>query len=478
MNGIIMNHPTYRPLADEQIRQIHEAALQVLSKTGLRCTYEPARSIFEGAGADVDSDRIRIPEAVVEKALDTCPSELVLCGRDPEHDLRIGGTRVHMGTGGAALDVVDPHNGTVRRGQLDDVANLALLVDNLEHIEFYLRPTEPQDIPDEITDVNKYYAALTNTTKHVMAGINTADGLEDVFELASMIAGGPEALRERPFVSIIACWMVSPLKIDPHTTELLLRTVELGLPAVVCSAPMAGATSPMTLAGTLVQINAELLSGIVLTQAAKPGAPVLYGAVPSTSNMRNGAYIGGSPEFGMMNAAAAQLAHFYEVPIYNSAGLTDSKCSDIQAGYEKGFSVLQAALAGSNFIHHAAGLLEAMSTIAYEQFVIDNEILGMARRCIEGIDLSDLDAAVEAIDRSAPGGNYLMDELTLEKMRTELYDVTISDRQSRRDWEDAGTPDIVQAARQRALDILSTAEPPGLDPDIDTAIRDRFDIRC
>ncbi len=466
----------YRPLTDADVAAIHEATLRVLAETGIRCGHEAALAAFAQAGGAIDGDRVRLDEDTVAAALEHAPREVVLCGRDPEHDLHLGCGHVYLGTGGAALDVVDPESGQTRRGRLSDIARIALLVENLEHIDFFLRPTEPQDVPVAVADVNKYYAALTNTRRHVMAGINTPEGLQQVFEMAAMIAGGPDALVARPFISVISCWMVSPLTIDPHSTGLLLDALKLGLPVVMSTAPMAGATSPMTLAGTLVQMNAELLSGIVLAQAVAPGGRAIYGAVPSVTNLRDGSYLASPPEFGLMNAAAAQLARFYGVPIYNSAGLTDSKCSDIQAGYEKAFSITQTALAGADFIHHAAGMLESMSTISYEQYVIDNEILGMAKRAVRGIDMSALDAAVEAIGRAGPGGNFLMDDLTLEHMRSETYQATLSNRVSRREWEQAGRPDIVAEARARALEILARATPPGLDPDIDAAIRRRFPI--
>ncbi len=473
-----MKKPTYRPLSEDGIEAIHEASLQVLAEVGIVCGHPEALALFQEAGARIEGGRVYIAGQTVAAALAKAPKEVTLCGRDAKHDLRLGGTRVHMGTGGAALNVVDPETDQVRSGRLADIARLALLVDNLDYIDFFVRPTEPQDLPSQLADVNKYYAALYNTTKHVMSGVNDAAGMKQVVELGSIVAGAREKLRERPFVSFICCWMVSPLRIDPHSTELLLRAIEHDMPVVMSTAPMAGTTSPMTLAGTLVQSNAELLSGMVLAQAARPGAKALYGAVPSMSNLRDGSYLGGGPEFGMLNAAAAQMAQFYGLPIYNSAGLTESKCSDIQAGYEKAFSVLQAALAGANYIHHSAGMLEAMSTISYEQYVIDNEILGMARRCVEGIDTSEEALAVESIRRVGPGGNYLTDELTLDRMRSEIYNPTLSNRGSRAQWQAEGRPNIVAVARAKALHIIASTEPPGFAEDVDRRIRDQFDIRC
>ncbi len=473
-----MRKPTYQPLSEDGVEAIHEASLRVLAEVGVECRHPEALALFQKAGARIEGGRVYVADQTVDTALADAPKEVTLCGRDEKHDLHLGGTRVYMGTGGAALKVVDPETDEVRSGRLADIARLALLVDNLDYIDFFVRPTDPQDVPPEVADVNKYYASVSNTTKHVMSGVNSVAGMAQVVELGSIIAGNKQKLQQRPFISFICCWMVSPLRIDSHSTELLLRAIEHDMPVVMSTAPMAGTTSPITLAGTLVQTNAELLSGMVLAQATRAGTRAIYGAVPSMSNLRDGSYLGGGPEFGMLNAAAAQMAQFYGLPIYNSAGLTESKCSDIQAGYEKAFSVLQSALAGANYIHHSAGMLEAMSTISYEQYVIDNEILGMARRCLEGIDTSEEALALASIRRVGPGGNYLTDELTLARMRSEIYNPTLSNRGSRAEWEAEGRTDIVAVARAKALHIIASAEPPRFAEDVDRTIRDRFAIRC
>ena len=472
-----MRQAMYRPLPDKDIERIHGASLRVLAEAGVECQHAEALRLFEQAGARMDGSRVYLHEKAVAEALKKAPGEVTLCGRDEDNGLHLSGTKVHMGTGGAALNVVDPETDEVRSGRLSDIAQIALLVDNLEHIDFFVRPTEPQDLPLELIDVNKAYAAVWNTTKHFMSGVNDVRGMDEVVAMAALIAGDKRRLVERPFVSFICCWMVSPLLMDPHSTTLLLHAIEHDMPVVMSTAPMAGATSPITVAGTLVQMNAELLSGIVLSQTARAGARALYGAVPSMCNLRDGSYLGGGPEFGMLNAAAAQMAQYYGVPIYNSAGLTESKCSDIQAGYEKAFSVLQAALAGSNYIHHAAGMLEAMSTISYEQYVIDNEVMGMARRCLAGIDTSEEALAVESIKRVGPRGNYLVDDLTLQRLRSEPYAPTLSNRDSRAHWEASGKPDIAVVARANALDIIRTSQAPGLEQDVDRRIRRDFDIR-
>ena len=281
-------------------------------------------------------------------------------------------------------------------------------------------------------------------------------------------------MRERPLVSFITSWMVSPLKFSTDVTTLLIESCRQRIPIVLSAAPMAGSTAPVTLAGMLAQLNAEQLGGLTLTQLVWPGCPVIIGPIPATADLRSGKYLGGSVELGLCNAAVAQLAHRYQVPIYNSAGMTEAKIPDIQAGIEKTQSVIQVALAGANFIHHAAGMLEDMSTIAYEQFVIDNDLLGMAMRAVRGIEINDETLALEAIDRVGPGGHYLMDKHTLRHMRTEHYfPSSVFDRQGRETWERAGASDAWARAKEIARRILAEHEPEPLDRHVDEWIRER-----
>jgi trimethylamine--corrinoid protein Co-methyltransferase len=352
---------------------------------------------------------------------------------------------------------------------------MARIVDALDNIHFYLIPIYPTDMSKENVEINKYYASLANTTKHVQAGVYTIQGIRDVVEMCERIAGGAAPLRERPLVSFITSWMVSPLKFDAGVTTLLIECCRQRIPVVLSAAPMAGSTAPVTLAGMLAQLNGEQLAGLALTQLVQPGCPVLIGPIPATADMRSGKYLAGTVELGLCNAAITQMAHFYKLPIYNSAGMTEAKIPDIQAGMEKAQSVIQVALAGANFIHHAAGMLEDMSTIAYEQFVIDNEMLGMAMRAVRGIEVNDETLALDVIDRVGPGGHYLMDEHTLRYMRSELYyPSAVFDRQGRDMWEEAGATDARTRAQEIARRILAEHEPQPLDPATDTWIRERF----
>ncbi len=371
--------------------------------------------------------------------------------------------------------MLDLENGKIRSAVLRDVADLARLVDSLQNIHFYLIPVYPTDVDLEVVEVSKFFAALANTTKHVQAGVYTIQGIREVIEMSERIMGSEQALRERPVISFITSWMVSPLTFASGVTRLLIEACQQRIPVVLSAAPTAGVTAPVTLAGMLAQLNAEQLSGLVFSQLVQPGCPVLLGPVPATSDLRSGKYLGGSVEDGLCNAAITQLAHFYRIPVYNTAGLTDAKIPDVQAGIEKAQSVMQVALAGANFIHHAAGMLEDMSTIAYEQFVIDNEMLGMAMRAVEGITVNDETLALDTIDHVGPGGHFILEDHTLEHMHREHYYISaVFDRQYRDVWEAAGSSDAWTRAKDAARYLLDNHQPTPLDPEIEEWIKGRF----
>ena len=463
----------YQILSQKEVQSIHDASLQILKRIGVKSRRQEVLQIFSQGGAEVDFEqgRVRIPSSLVEDALNKAPSKIILCGRDEKNDLVLEDKKVYFGTGGAALNVLDLETGNLRRALLQDIANIARLVDALDNIHFFVRPVVAQDIPREFLDVNKYYAALTNTSKHVMGSAYSVKSALKVIDLAEKVVGGKEALRRRPIISFITSWMKSPLALDDFTTSILIRIAEERIPVALSSAPMAGSTSPVTLAGTLALVNAEQLSGIVLTQLVSPGAPVLYGAIPSVADMSNMSFLCGAVELGMLNTAAAQLAQYYDIPFYAWAGLTESKIPDVQAGYEKATGALLVGLAGANYIHNAAGMLDSTTTVAYEQYVIDNEIIGMVMRALKGIEVNEETLALEVIDTVGPGGNFVAEPHTVAHMRSEFFFPKLSDRSNREKWLAEGGKDARQRAREIAINILATHKPLAIPGEVDKEIR-------
>jgi trimethylamine--corrinoid protein Co-methyltransferase len=466
----------YQPLSPHEIEDIHRTSLEILSDPGIQVPNSDALEIFRSNGAQVSGLRVSISQALVEDALASVPHQVLLAGQDEAQDLLLAGQRVHFGTGGSPTKVLPAGVHDWRPALLQDITHLATLAEALSEVDFFVLPLTPTDIPVDAIAVNRFYAALANTRKHVMGGLIDLQGAKDVLELGSLLAGSLEALRQRPIISCMTSWMVSPLTFDPHVTDILTFWSGHGMPVALSSAPMAGSTSPITLAGTLVQLNAEQLAGIVYTQLVRKGAPVLAGYIPGQMNLRSGGYLGGTPEFGLMQAGAAQLAQYYDVPIYCSAGMTDSKLPDEQAGYEKMLTLLLTAMAGASFIHHAIGMLENMNIVSYEQMVLDNDIVLMVKRAMQGIQTSPAHLAVEAIRRVGPGGNYLADEHTRQFMRQEFAFPRLSDRDAGEEWKLHGALESRQRAARQVEKILARSTSSQIPSGLDHQIHARFEI--
>jgi len=471
----------YRPLPADKVGRLHESALRLLEEVGVKVALPAALEVFAGTKAVIDpaTHRVRIPARLVESSLKSAPGEVRLCGRDPQYDLLLHDARVHMGTGGAAVRVIDPDTEKFRPGTLKDIARMARLVQGLDNVHFFIRPCTAQDVPREQLGVHEFYASIRNTTKHVMGAAYTAAAAREIIEMASRLCGGEDALREKPFISFITSWMVSPLSFESDTTAVLMEVVRRGLPVALSSAPMAGSTAPITMAGTLTQLHAEELAGLVFCQLLNPGTPVLYGGIPGMADMHDLSYKAGGVEFGLMNAAISQLANYIGIPNYCSAGITEAKIPSLQAIYEKTFSICQCALAGANYIHHAAGSLESLMTVDYGQFVIDNEIIGMALKMVKGIDVDEDHIALDVIAGVGPGGTFLDTDHTLEHLHTEYLEPMLAPRHERNAPETLQENthlDVLYRARANAEQIIETVEVDALPDDVDRTIRERYQI--
>jgi trimethylamine--corrinoid protein Co-methyltransferase len=447
---------SYRPLSPEDIARINDTVLKIIEEIGSEVNSSEALEAFEKAGASVDRStrRVRLPREKTLELISRAPSEITLCGREDKHDIHLGGSRVYAGTGGTALNIYEPAKGERRPADLKDLKNIAGLVDKLDNIHLFLLPTYPNELPLEQVDVNRFFAGLDNTTKHVMGGIYTPEGMDNVIKMAEIIAGSPAALRERPIVSLITC-IISPFIIDAHYGDLVVRAARSGVPVVCPAEPLCGATSPITLAANVAVQTVDSLMGVMLAQAVNPGTPAIFGSVATSTDLHDLKYIAGSVEMGLLNAAGAQMAQHYKLPYYATGGMTDAKTLDAQAGYESAMTNLLCALAGANFIHDAAGLMEFAMTVCYEKYVIDNEILGMVMRAVEGIRVDDQTLAFDLMKEIGPGGNFVTARHTRQFMRKEHYQPLLSDRKSREKWEAAGSLATWQRAAAKVKEILA-----------------------
>ena len=466
----------YRPFSDADVRKINQAVMTLLEKGGVKVFTRTGRECLKRGGAIVDESSciVRIPQGMLEDAIASAPHSIRLCGRDPRHDILLEGANVYLGTGGTAINVLDLETGARRPSTLADVRDMARLVDACEWVDFFLINVYPNDIHEpEQVDLNRFYAAISNTGKHVQGGMYGSQGLREVVEMAETLAGGADKLRARPFVSFITL-MISPFKIDDRYGGYTCYLAEKGLPVVVPTEPLAGLTSPVTLAANVVMHTAETLAGVVLTQAVRKGAPVICGSVGSVADMRTLAHLSGAIERAMIHAGCSQMAQFYRLPYYSTAGMSDAKLVDCQAGYESGMGSLLVALSGANFIHDAAGLMEFDLTASYEKVVIDNEILARTHRVLRGIEVTDDTIALDLMLEVGPGNDYLGQEHTVKYMRSEFAPYTISDRERREKWESDGSKDTYARAREVAKKILREHRPLPVDMTAVDALRKKY----
>jgi trimethylamine---corrinoid protein Co-methyltransferase len=466
---------SFKLLSEAEVKEIHESTVYLLENVGIKVHNKSARQIYAENGAAVDSDSgvVRIPRSMLEEAVDSTPSRIVLCGREEKNDLHLEGANVHLGTGGTVLNTLDLETGEKRLTGVRDVAGYARMTDALENIAFFVINCYPDDVATHDVDVNRFYHALANTSKHVMGGIYTMEGLNSVIRMAEDIAGGPEKLRERPFVSFITL-MMSPLVMEVTYTDFLIEVSRRGLPVTTPSEPLAGATAPVTLAGTITINNAESLGGLILSQLVNRGNPTIYGTTSSIIDMKSGTYMAGSIESALINAGCAQMAQFYKIPIYATGGMSDSKVVDCQAGYESANTAMVVALSGANYIHDAFGLLEFCTTLSYEKMVIDNESVGMILRAVRGVEVNRETIAADVIAQVGPGGQFLDHPHTAKHVRGEFFFPGIADRQPRSVWEADGSTDAAARARVEAKRLLAGHKPLGFTEDMEKYLRETY----
>jgi trimethylamine---corrinoid protein Co-methyltransferase len=452
-----------RFLTGEGIASLHAAVLEVLEEVGVRMTHRPALEVMESCGCRVDHPRgvVRIPEHVVRRCLSTAPSRFTLHARDPRWDVRVDQASVYTIGGSSALYVLGL-DGVRRPATLRDLADLTRLQDSLENLHVMHGIVNPQDIPQEGFDRILFSTVMQNTSRNYYSQALGGQGVRDQVEMASLVAGGSEAFREKPFFTIVVC-LVSPLVHPRIRTEELMECARLGVPVYVEGDCLAGATTPVTIAGTLVEQSANILAGICLAQMVRPGLPCIYSLASGILDMSTGSYSGGAPETQLIHAASAQLAHSFGLPCQAGTGI-ESCLPDAQMGYERGLQVLTCALAGADFVHLSVGMLEQMLTTAYEACLIDDEILGAAFRIVRGFEVNPETIALDLIKRVGIGGEYLGEEHTARHLREVTWFPGLTNRQRWEIWAAEGGKDMRQRGIDKARRVLEEHHPEHLEP--------------
>ncbi len=469
-----------RPLSDDDLSQLLANALEILETIGMAGLPENAteRALVAGARHRAGG-RLCFPAEMVRGALARAPKHISVPGFTPDKDLCIGGGRVHVGTGGAAVQILDAKTGGYRDSHLADLYALMRVLEASQNIHYGVRPVVARDMVDPFElDMNTAFASMKATSKPIGVSFCDPDHIAPVVEMFDMALGHDGAFRERPFCMAVIVHVVPPLTYAAEGVLMLEHAVGAGMIPQICSAGQAGATSPVTLAGALAQGLAECLAGLVVVDQIEQGAPCIYALMPFISDLRTGAMSGGGGEAAIANAAAAQLLAHVGLPSTVSAGMTDSKLADAQAGYEKGYTVALAGHAGADMINLSVGMLGSIMVASPEAMVIDNDMCGAILRSIRGIEVSDATLDLDAMERVVTNdGHYLGEAETLKRMKSDYVYPALADRQSVNDWIEAGQHSIWDKARTRVAEILSAPPPTHLSAKNEARIRSRFPIR-
>lgn len=450
-------------LSPTEIKKIHEATLWIIENVGVKFPSEKALDIWSANGADVDHVR-RIVKAkgdLIEAALQHCPPVYTLAARAPEQDLVLDGNHVFVGTDGCGVEVLDIKTGVRRTSTLQDIADIARIADATEEIAFHWVPVSAQDKPAGNRGLHEIRAIWENSTKHVQTeSIYKEAEAQAAIEMAALIAGGKQALRLRPVLSLMQC-TASPLGHDAGSLDAALVAAEAGIPTGFMTMAACMTTGPATLAGTLAVGNAEVISGTALLQLAYPGAPVFYAAAQTASDPRSGAYTGGGPEDFLFGAATNVLADYYGIPLSMGSFATGAKEPNWQAGLENVLSTFMASIVMSDMLL-GVGFLHGSRIWSFAEMMMDCEIFSIIRKTMQGIVVDDESLALQTIASVGPAGNFLSQRHTRQHMH-DLFMPEFLDRRPYADWE-AKKDDARDWALAKARRVLSEHEPEPLDP--------------
>jgi trimethylamine--corrinoid protein Co-methyltransferase len=455
--------PVFRALTPDGIEQIHETVLKALWEIGVEFPHEEAQAIFKKAGAVVQGDRVRIPEHLLQDALKEAPSNVTFYTREGEPAMVLEDYEVHFGTYGTAPYWYDPHTGERKLSTRQTIAYAARVCDFLPNVEWSMPMGVPSEVPIPIADRHQFYQAVTNNRKPLYSSAYTAEGLADVIEMAAIIAGGKESLRKKPFFTT-GINPGSPFRYGYEVVGKLLVMAEAGLPMIFNPMPMAGGTTPATMASTIVIALTEGLAGLTLAQLKNPGVPVITGGVLSTMDMRTTVCTYGAPELTLMMAGITEMCRHYRVPSYGTAGCSNSKVVDPQAAIEATNSILGSALAGSNLIHDI-GLVDTGMTVSLEAFVMSDEIIAMVRRIAGGLAVNEEALAYDVMKKVGPGGHFLEEPHTLRHFR-ENHQSKLIDRQNYDGWFLSGAKTMNDRMTEKVHWILENHYPEPLPEDI------------
>lgn len=448
-------------LDDEKIAKIHEASLDLIERVGMKITGERTLKLLHERGAKTDSEGItRIPREMVEEALRTVPKELTLYTRDGRPHMKITSkNEVYFGTHADQLEYVDPFSGKVRKFLKKDTKTMCKIADYLPNIDFILSVGMSADVNPEVQSQITFLETVKNFRKPINFSTNDIESLQDIIDIAAVVAGGLEKLQEKPFI-FNYCEPIPPLTHPIESTEKLFISAQNKIPVVYMPYSMMGGTSPLSFAGALTQNNAEILVGVVITQVVNEGAPLIYGSMPTIFDMKTtiGSY--GAPEFHLLVAAASELADYYGIPFYGTAGCTDAKVIDEQAMSEVSMEIFSTMLSKANIVHDV-GVMDHCNSVSPELVILSNEIIDQLKAYNRGVEVNDEELAIEVMEKVGHGGHYLQEEHTMLNFRKVWYPEYFS-----RKIENPDESEIGDLVKEKIKYIVENHEVPELDDEI------------
>ncbi|MFP3953866.1 MAG: trimethylamine methyltransferase family protein [Candidatus Bipolaricaulota bacterium] len=463
--------PQFHLLTDSQIKDIHNATLEILREVGLRFKHDQALEVLREAGAYVtDENLVRFPPGMVEEAISSAPGRVVLTERGGDPAMYLEGTKTYFGTGSDTLNYLDPFTGETRKWQTKDINDAYRVVDALDNIDFLMSVGMPEDKPEGLSNYQWQYAhMLQYSTKPSVIVCDDREDLESIIDMATVLRESREDLSRRPNL-LLYSEPTSPLQQSETALSKLLLMSETELPVVHSPAPMMGSTGPIRMAGEMALCNAEILSSLVLHQLYNPGAPFVYGAGPHHFNMKDVQICYGSPEFQLTKTAVAEIGRYYGIPTWGYAGCSDAKVMDEQAASEATMSVIMAKLSGANLIHDV-GYMESGLTTSLEMVALTDELIDMSDHMMGGIPVTDETLMLEQIKDEGPGGDFLGTPETVEQFR-DYWEPDYFDRSLRDNWENEGSPTTGDRLNEKVKEIIEDYEPERLADDTVEEIMD------
>ena len=447
----------FKILSKSQIEEIVSTAFEILYRAGVEINDEEILGLLNEAGCVINGKKAFIPNSLVKECLSYAPSKISVSDRNGKLAMELEKDKPYFGTGSECPYILDSFNGTRRQWLIEDIENAAKISDYLQNIDFHMSLGLTSDVERMTYDRYQLVAMLKNTKKPIVSTAIDVHGLKDMFNICSILTGGEDNFKLRPnFILYIET--ISPLIHSREVLEKIKFAADKSIPTIYTNAVNAGATGPVTLAGTIALGAAEYLSGMVIAQLVKKGAPIIGGGTLFAMDMSSGVASYGSTENYLMDAAMTEVCQYLGLPVFSLCGCSSSKVFDGQATMEAMYSTLTAALSGANLIHDI-GYLEDGLCGSFEQLVVTNEIIGMVKRFISGIKVDKNTLALDITEKVGPGGNFLSEDHTFKNFKNEMFMPELIDRNVYANWKKAGSKTLETRVNEKVKEILSTYQP-------------------